>query len=134
MSSEMPKKDGDSSKLIKSDRDSSVQKAQMFRAVSKWQKASVRLTQVKIDLENLLEAFDVNERRDERYQELVNTVEFMFNNIKDHYDPQEKKKTLPDWMSVKNALIGLGAAVIILIGNNLEKITTFIYNIFKGTP
>jgi hypothetical protein len=134
MSSELMKKDGDSSKVIKSDRDSSLQKAQMFRAVSKWQKASVKLTQVKIDLENLLEAFDVNERKDERYQELVNTVEFMFNNIKDHYDPKASKKTLPDWVSLKNALIGLGAAIIILVANNLEKISTFIYNIFKGTP
>jgi hypothetical protein len=112
--------------------DPRLEKSRIYHTVSKWQKASVKLTQAKIDLENLLEEFDEHERKDERYSELFNTVEFMLNNIKEHYKPPAAKvRHLPAWLSIKNALITLIVAIIATVANNLENIFTFIHHFFK---
>lgn len=120
--------------------DPKLEKSRIYHTVSKWQRASVRLTQAKIDLENLLESFDEYERKDERYAELFQTVEFMLNNIKEHYKPhvkeketEEKKehKFVPEWVNFKNALITLAVTIIVTFTNNFEAIIQYILHLFK---
>lgn len=104
-----------------------VEKNKIY-TISKWQKASVRLTQIKFDLENLLDKeFDEFDRKDERYEQIFESMEIMFKNICQHHRP----KRMTDWVSVKNALIALGVAAIATIASNFESICLFIMNLFK---
>jgi hypothetical protein len=114
------------------DKDPRDARTKIYNAVSKWQKASVQLTQVKIDLENLLDKeFDEHEKKDERYAQLFESVQFIFKNIEEHYTPI-KESRIPTWINFKNALITASITVIVTIANNLEPITQFIVNFFKG--
>lgn len=111
--------------------DARLEKSRIYHTVSKWQKASVKLTQAKIDLENLLDEFDEHERKDERYTELFQSVEFMLNNVKEHYKPEHSKRRIPAWLTIKNSLITLIVAIIATVANNLENIVQFLHHFFK---
>ena len=61
--------------------------------ISKWQKASVDITNLKFKLGNILDGFTQEERESKKYEELLETVNVLFDHILGQYKDKINKET-----------------------------------------
>lgn len=87
--------------------------------ISKWQNASVKLTQLRIELENTLNSFDEHERKDERYDQVYESVQLIFKHIDAHYNPtKHHSRTKRMALNWKTWIAAAGIGAIAFIADN----------------
>lgn len=104
-----------------------------YSQISKWQKASVDITNLKFKLGNILDGFTPEEKDSKKYEQLLETVEVLFDHImgsykekKDELDREEIKKELEieiqKELAHKNGVFSPKTAVIFVCSGIVYKI------------
>ena len=97
--------------------------------ISKWQKASVDITNLKFKLGNILDGFTPEERSSKKYEELLETVNVLFDHIlgeyKDKMDKQTEKilrEQIKEEIKTENTIFTPKTAVVIVCSAILYKL------------
>jgi hypothetical protein len=100
------------------------------REVSKWQKASVQITNLKFDLDKVLEqGFTEEEKKSKKYRQLLETVDVLFDHVfgnhrkqleenkkrklENELEAEKKKSKIFGWRSILIAIGGVAVAKIL---------------------
>jgi hypothetical protein len=92
--------------------------------ISKWQQASVDITNLKFKLSSILDGFTHDERESKKYEELLETVQVLFEHVLEHDKKSDKSTGSNPFISFnyKTGVIFISSAVIYKI---IEVILTF---------
>lgn len=125
--------------------------------ISKWQKASVELVQLKFRIHNILNEFTTEERQSDQYKELTDILKGIIVHVIDdsHGDsssqhaavqivqnitttPEPKKSKLKKlaerYWNFQTLVVGIIAAIATAIAPFIPEIIKTIYSIITGTP
>jgi hypothetical protein len=130
--------------------------------ISKWQKASVELVQLKFRIHSILSGFTVEERQSEHYKELTDILKGIIvhviddshspdntplqgvqivqniSNVTAPAEPTPKKGKIRNLMgrfwNLQTLIIGIVAAIATAVAPEIPDIIRAIVSIFAGTP
>ena len=70
----------------------SVEETRRKTGKSKWQDASAKLTQIRVDLDKILgDGFSEEEKQSERYRQLFESVQLMFKHVEEYYGTEKPR-------------------------------------------
>jgi hypothetical protein len=122
--------------------------------ISKWQKASVELVQLKFKIHNILGEFTTEERQSDQYKELTDILKGIIVHVIDdsHTPPAHEpvqivqtinvetpkkskvREVASRFWNVQTLIVGVITAVATAIAPVIPDIIKTIYTIFTGTP
>jgi hypothetical protein len=103
------------------------------KQMSKWQRASVKLTNIRVDLDNLLEEFTPEEKKTEQYRQLFDSIQLIFKHTAEYYHPP--KKQILKLINIKTLLITGLASTLLTLSDNLGAIIKYLLQLIGiGSP